>query len=298
VVLGVSQAVPGISGEPAVADFGVKGYCLAAKRAGLLVVAKEAVVEADRVERCGLVCLVADVLVQAQRLLGVPERVGVAALTFGQHAEIHVDLGLAEAVAEPPVQRETAGEVVTGLIMVAEVGARVCQAAAGEGLRGGVAQAGRGGQRRALNRGPFLPVPAGMQEGIHGPRELPCVSVEPGSGGEGHGGEQDLALLLEPGQSLPVIGGLPGSGAGPGWGEGGSLPGWDQQAGGAGGGVQVVVEDPAGGLASVGVAVGVAGLLGGVSAQQVVEGVPARDMLGDQVRARQLAQQASRVGFA
>ena len=42
------------------------------------------------------------------------------------------------------------------------------------------------------------------------------MGVEPGLGGEGDGGEQDLVLGLEPGQGLPVIGGLPGSGAGPG----------------------------------------------------------------------------------
>jgi hypothetical protein len=48
-----------------------------------------------------------------------------------------------------------------------------------------------------------------------------------------------------------------------------------------GSGVQVVVEHPASGSAPVGVAVGVAGLLGGVGAQQVVEGVPAGEVLGD-----------------
>ena len=124
------------------------------------------------------------------------------------------------------------------------------------------------------------------------------MAVEPGPGGEGDGGEQDLVLGLEPGQGLPVIGGLLGSGAGPGRGEGDRLLGWVQQEGGAGGGVQVVVEHPADGLAPVGVAVGVVGLLGGVGAQQVVEGVPAGDVLGDQVRAGQLAQQAAGVGLS
>ena len=209
-----------------------------------------------------------------------------------------MDLGLAEAVAEPLVQREAAGVVAASLIIVAEVGAGGRQEAAGYGLRGGVAQAGRGGQRRALGRGPFLPVPAALQEGRHGPGELPGVAVEPGPGGEGDGGEQDLVLGLEPGQGLPVIGGLLGGGAGPGRGEGDRLLGWVQQAGGAGGGVQVVVEHPADGGVALGLAVGVAGLLGGVGAQQVVEGVPAGDVLGDQVRAGQLAQQAAGLGLS
>jgi hypothetical protein len=42
-----------------------------------------------------------------------------------------MDLGLAEALAEPLVQREAAGVVAAGLIMVAEVGAGECQESAG-----------------------------------------------------------------------------------------------------------------------------------------------------------------------
>lgn len=49
------------------------------------------------------------------------------------------------------------------------------------------------------------------------------ASCRTGFGGEGHGGEQDLVLCLEPGQGLRVIGGLLGSGAGPGRGEGDRL---------------------------------------------------------------------------
>jgi hypothetical protein len=81
-VLGVTQAVPDLSFEPAVAGFPAQGECLPAERAGLLVVAEKAVVPADVVERCGLVGLVADGLIQAQRLLSMPERGGVAAQTF------------------------------------------------------------------------------------------------------------------------------------------------------------------------------------------------------------------------
>jgi len=92
---------------------------------------------------------------------------------------------------------------------------------------------------------------------------------------------------------VPVVGGLPGSGAGPGRGEGDRLLGWGQQVAGGGGGVQVVVEDPADGGVAAGLAAGVVGLLGGVGAQQVVEGVPAGDVLGDQVGAGQLAQQGA-----
>src|SRR5215470_870242 len=45
-VLGVPHAVPGMSLGPAVADFRAQGECLAAERAGLLVVAEPAVAPA------------------------------------------------------------------------------------------------------------------------------------------------------------------------------------------------------------------------------------------------------------
>jgi len=90
------------------------------------------------------------------------------------------------------------------------------------------------------------------------------VDIGPGSGGEG--------------------------GAGPGRGEDHRLPGRVQQAGGAASGMQVVVECPAGGGVPVGLAAGVAGLLGGVGAQQIVEGVPAGDVLGQQAGAGQPGQ--------
>jgi hypothetical protein len=46
------------------------------------------------------------------------------------------------------------------------------------------------------------------------PRKLPGVAVQAGLGGEGDGGEQDVVFGLEPGQCLPVIAELLGSGAG------------------------------------------------------------------------------------
>ena len=61
-----------------------------------------------------------------------------------------MDLGLAEVVAEAAVQVEGVGEMSAGLLVVAEFGARECQESAGEGLPGGVTEAGSGGQRRAL----------------------------------------------------------------------------------------------------------------------------------------------------
>jgi hypothetical protein len=55
-------------------------------------------------------------------------------------------------------------------------------------------------------------------------------------------------------------------------------------------GVQVVVEQPVGGVMAVGVAVECPGEFGGVGVQQVVQGVAAGGALSDQVRPGQLAE--------
>jgi hypothetical protein len=117
-----------------------------------------------------------------------------------------LDLGFAAAVSEPLVQGETARVVTASLVMVAEIraGAGRCQEAAGKGLPGRVTQARRSGQRRALGSGPVLIVPASLEERRYGPRELPGVDIEPGSLGEGDGGNQDLVLGLEPCEGLRV----------------------------------------------------------------------------------------------
>jgi hypothetical protein len=124
-------------------------------------------------------------------------------------------------------------------------------------------------------------MPAVLQEGLHCPGELPGVAAGPAAVGEGNSGEQDLVLGLEPGQRLPVVGGRLGDGAGAGRGESDEVTYRMQQQGGLACGVQVVVEDPADSCLALGLAVGVAGLGVGVGAEQVVEGIPARDMLGD-----------------
>jgi hypothetical protein len=111
------------------------------------------------------------------------------------------------------------------------------------------------------------------------------VAVEPGPGGEGGSGEQDVVLGLKPGYCLLVVGGPLGGGAGPGRGQDDRLMRRFQHEGPCTGGVQVVVEDPDGGGVAFGLRVVIAGLGGGVGAEQVMEGKPARGVLGGQVRA-------------
>ena len=66
-----------------------------------------------------------------------------------------MDLGLAEAVTEVPVQHETVRVVTGDLIVGTEDAIGIGQETAGHGLPGGVAEACRGGERGALRGGRF-----------------------------------------------------------------------------------------------------------------------------------------------
>ena len=88
-------------------------------------------------------------------------------------------------------------------------------------------------------------------------------------------------LGLEPGQGALVIGKELRSDTGPQHGDVDRLTRRAQQEGGAVGSVQVVAKEPADRGLALGFAVAVAGLVGGVGAEQVVEGIPAGSMLGD-----------------
>src|SRR5215469_2634129 len=75
-LLGVAQVAPDISLKLVVATFSVERECLPAERAGLLVVAEAKVKMADGEEHVGLSRLVANVLEQAQALLGAAGAAG------------------------------------------------------------------------------------------------------------------------------------------------------------------------------------------------------------------------------
>jgi hypothetical protein len=100
-------------------------------------------------------------------------------------------------------------------------------------------------------------------------------------------------LSLEPGHCLLVIGELLGSGASSWRGKGDLLTRREQQGFSVVAGVQVVVEDAANRSSAFGLAVVIASLVGGVSAQQVVQSVSAGGALADQVGAAELAEQAA-----
>jgi hypothetical protein len=245
-------------------------------------------VEAHVVEGFGLSSLVVDGLVQAERLFRMAERVGVLIPPVAKQAETSVDLGLAKAVAELPIQGEAGRVVNRDLVVVAKGTTGIGQETTGHCLPGGVVEARSRGEGGDLRGGRFEVVPSYCQKGRHGPWDLPGMGIVPGLGGKADRGQQHVVFSLEPCQCLPVIRGMLGGDARPGRRDADRLKCGVQDHSGAAGAVQVVVECLVdGGLALVLVVEG-PGLVGGVGAKQVVEGIPAGNVLGDQAVAGEL----------
>ena len=118
------------------------------------------------------------------------------------------------------------------------------------------------------------------------------MAAEPGLGSQGGGGEQDVIFRLEPGQGLPVVSKVLAGDARYRRDAAGPLARRIEQDSGGMCCVQVLAEHTADGRPPGGLAVEEVSLLGGVGAQQIVAGIPAGDMLGDQVGAGQFRQQA------
>ncbi|MCP9951979.1 hypothetical protein LUX33_28435 [Actinomadura madurae] len=175
-----------------------------------------------------------------------------------------------------------------GVVEVPEVGQRPGQVAVRAGLFRGVARPAGRGQRGPPGLGLVVPAALPVQEDEQRPRQMADVPVEHEFGGELQGGEERGALGRGPGQRLVGCG---ESGDG------------HPRAGRAGRhGLDVPVEVPRGGVRGVhvvvddavprGLPVGVDGLaeFGRVGAQQVVAGVAARGVLGQQVGTGQVGQ--------
>src|ERR1039457_5093518 len=95
--------------------------------------------------------------------------------------------------------------MVMGILVVALYSAGVAEAAPGVGPGGVVAGALSGGHGGLLGGFPVMPVRLPVEVIRQRPGKLPGVGVEAFARGEADGGEQDLALGLEPGHGLPVV---------------------------------------------------------------------------------------------
>ena len=182
-------------------------------------------------------------------------------------------------------------EVGLGLVMLTQLEVGIGEEAVGVGLRGRVGQPPGGSHRDAPGGHLVVPVAPPVEVVVEGPGQLPGVGVEPGGGGLVDGGQQHGMFRGEPGQGPLMVGGIFRDGSGPARCEGDRVPMRVQQPGGGVGGVQVVVEHPVHRRVPLPVVVVGVCLLGGVGAQQVVAGVPARDVFSEQVRPGQLGQE-------
>jgi hypothetical protein len=127
-------------------------------------------------------------------------------------------------------------------------------------------------------------VPTAVQELAHRPGQYPGAGIVADLGGQADTAEEDLVLCFEPGQCLLVVIEAFGSDAGAGCGKRRHRHaiGVHQQGGGMAG-VQVVIEHALDDCPSLGCRLVFGGLLGGVSAQQIVQAVAAGNMFGGQV---------------
>jgi hypothetical protein len=110
-------------------------------------------------------------------------------------------------------------------------------------------------------------------------------------------GGEGVLLGLEPRLCLPGIGEWFGSDAGGERGQVDRFVIWMQQERAVNGGVQVVVDQPADGGPALALTVMGAGLLGGVGAEQLVDGVPAGEVLAQYVGAAEFAEHLAARGL-
>ena len=139
----------------------------------------------------------------------------------------------------------------------------------------------------------LVPQPAPQQVTAQGPDQLPGMCAEPGSGGTVDGGQQRRVFCGKPAECVLGGGELVHDDprlcrAQREW-----IKIWCHHRRGAVPGVQIVVQHPADGRVTVLVRIHHEGLFGGVCAQQVVEGIAARGVLRQQMRASKLGQQSA-----
>jgi hypothetical protein len=150
------------------------------------------------------------------------------------------------------------------------------------------------GHRVAARRGEVMPVPLPVEEGGHGPGELPGVGLVPGRGGVAYHGQQYPVFEGEPAHGLLLAGVAFRRDPGLCRPERQRVIRLGQQHGGGVRAVQVMVEDAAGCGTVLFFGVDSAGEMGRVIAQQVVEGEPAGNMLDEHAGLGQFGEQSSR----
>jgi hypothetical protein len=191
---------------------------------------------------------------------------------------------IGRALPQCPGQMQAAGVLTAQQgIRAAEQPVRVCQPELVTGPAGG-------GQGRALGQGPVVQVPAPVEVRHECPGQLPRVLAQAAVHGLSDRGNQRRMLGLEPRERLRVVGRRFRAH---------SLRGGRQVNRPAPrikvlasrvGGVQVVIQNPLNRRMADCLAVNGVGEFGRVGTQQVVAGVPAEPVLGEQAGSRQFAE--------
>ena len=187
---------------------------------------------------------VAEIPADAQRLLQIPRRAQVLAGQLPHVPQVGKGIGLAGPVAQIPGCRHGGGVAGDGLIP-----------------RAVIPQQARHARCQRDNPGQ-LALPGGL---VQARQQAGPLGLAPRQRLPPAGQDRDLGRRTADGRS--------GSGAGPA----------DQQSFGAGSGMLVVIQQPPGGLLPVVMVVKAAGQRASVLADQVVQPVPARSWLGEQV---------------
>ncbi|HCT81240.1 MAG TPA: hypothetical protein DGT23_32675 [Micromonosporaceae bacterium] len=176
-----------------------------------------------------------------------------------------------------------------GHVVQAEADGIAAEAAMSSGLARHVTRPLRDLERGLLRRRQILPEPLAMKERREALSQPPHVGVQTCAGGLFDDREQHTMLRLEPGHGLPVAGRPLRRHPVARWVERDRLAGRTDEQCGALRRVQIVVKQPVdGGIFS-------GRLFNGIGTQQVMEGVPAWQVLGKQICPHQLSHR--RLGF-
>jgi hypothetical protein len=261
-----------------------------------LLVAELRVEPTSAVERAGLSDLVTGGGEQVEGLLAVVQGVDMAAEPRAQKREIGVAVGEADAVTGSFGPVEGVLKVGVGVVMATEKGVCAGEEAVGHRPRGRIGQPFGCGHRGVLGGQYVVPVPAPEEEVGQYPCQLPGVGVQADGRGMVRRGEQDAMFCGEPFEGLLAIGEAFRGDAGMGLDKGDPVAGGVQEQAGVVRGVQVMVEDPAGGGVVLVGGIGAVHKFGGVGAEQVVNGVAAGSVFDDQVGGGEFGQQRSHLG--
>ncbi|GIF68464.1 hypothetical protein Ais01nite_64990 [Asanoa ishikariensis] len=292
----VAETVPGVRLTGCVAQVLEHFQRLLTQGQGIGGCADEGAVPADRVEAVGLPGPMAGPPEQLQGGLGVAQRLEVVALLAAYPGEVPVCVRLADVVARVPEQLER-GAVVRGrLVELTPAGVREPQAAPRGRFRDRIGQPSRRSQRGPLGGHQVLPATVPVQIVRQRPRHFPGLDLVTCGVRELDGVQQVGVFGPEPGQRLfRAVEALRRDTLGRRR-RAVRVPMRVQPQRRGVGGVEVVVDQPALGGQPELLDRWVAGQLTGVRPQQVVTGVPAGQVLGEQVRAGQLQEQPARGG--